>query len=164
MGGPEDMNPSATVDLRVRSRYDSMLNPLLAGTAVASTDDGHSGGGSVWALGHPEKIIDYGYRAVHLTAEIAKAVTTAFYETKPHHSYFVGCSKGGQEALMEAQRYPGDFDGILGAANANQWTALFSSFAWNQKLNQADKALTFHQPNWKRSAPPRLRPAMRPMA
>ena len=121
-------------------RYDSMLNPLLAGTAVASTDDGHSGGGSAWALGHPEKIIDYGYRAVHLTAEIAKAITTAFYETKPHHSYFVGCSKGGQEALMEAQRYPADFDGILGAANANQWTALFSSFAWNQKLNQADKA------------------------
>src|SRR5262245_17155744 len=121
-------------------RYDSMLNPLLGGSAVASTDDGHSGGGSAWALGHPEKVIDYGYRAVHLTAEIAKAITTTFYESKPHHSYFVGCSKGGQEALMEAQRFPNDFDGILGAANANQWTSLFSSFAWNQKLNQADKA------------------------
>ncbi len=121
-------------------RYDSMLNPLLGGSAVASTDDGHSGGGSAWALGHPEKIIDYGYRAVHLTAEIGKAITTAFYDTKPHHSYFVGCSKGGQEALMEAQRFPNDFDGILGAATANQWTALFSSFAWNQKLNQAEKS------------------------
>ena len=119
-------------------RYDSMLNPLLGGTAVASTDDGHSGGGATWALGHPEKIIDYGYRAVHLTADISKAITAAFYDTKPHHSYFVGCSKGGQEALMEAQRFPNDFDGILGAANANEWTGLFSSFAWNQKLNQAN--------------------------
>jgi feruloyl esterase len=120
--------------------YGAMLNPLLGGSAVASTDDGHTGGGASWALGHPEKIIDYGYRAVHLTAVAGKAITAAFYGSQPKYSYFVGCSKGGQEALMEAQRFADDFDGILGAANANQWTKLFSSFAWNEQTIQADRS------------------------
>jgi len=94
-------------------RYESMGNggfagivptymdgALIAGSAVAGTDDGHeepTGLQAKWALGHPEKIIDYGYRAVHLTATVGKAITSAFYGSKPKHSYFVGCSKGGQE-------------------------------------------------------------------
>jgi Tannase and feruloyl esterase len=125
-------------------RYDSMRNPLLAGSAVASTDDGHDAPAigptsADWAFGHPEKIIDHGHRAVHLTAVTAKALTTAFYGHAPAHNYFVGCSKGGQEALMEAQRYPEDFDGIVGGAVANQWTDLFSSMMWTQNLNLANK-------------------------
>jgi hypothetical protein len=126
-------------------RYDSMLKPLLGGSAVASTDDGHDGPaigptGADWALGHPEKIIDYGHRAVHLTAVAAKAITTAFYGRQPTHSYFVGCSKGGQEGFMEAQRYPEDFDGIVSGAAASQWTDLFSSFVWTESLNLASRA------------------------
>jgi hypothetical protein len=126
-------------------RYDSMRNPLLAGSAVASTDDGHEGpaigaAGADWAYGHPEKIIDYGHRAVHLTALAAKALTTAFYGRKPQHSYFVGCSKGGQEGFMEAQRYPRDFDGIVSGAAASQWTDLFSSFVWTESINLANRA------------------------
>src|SRR5580698_1841089 len=126
-------------------RYDSMRNPLLAGSAVASTDDGHDGPAigptsGDWAFGHPEKIIDYGHRAVHLTAVAAKAHTTAFYGRKPAHSYFVGCSKGGQEGFMEAQRYPEDFDGIVSGAAASQWTDLFSSFVWTESINLADRA------------------------
>ncbi len=125
-------------------RYDSMRNPLLAGSAVASTDDGHDAPAigptsADWAFGHPEKIIDHGYRAVHLTAVAAKAIATSFYGRAPAHAYFVGCSKGGQEAFMEAQRYPEDFDGIVGGAVANQWTDLFSSFMWTQNLNLANK-------------------------
>jgi Tannase and feruloyl esterase len=125
-------------------RYDSMRNPLLAGSAVASTDNGHDAPAigptsADWAFGHPEKIIDHGHRAVHLTAVTAKAITTAFYGHGPAHAYFVGCSKGGQEAFMEAQRYPEDFDGIVGGAVANQWTDLFSSFMWTQNLNLATK-------------------------
>jgi feruloyl esterase len=125
-------------------RYDSMLNPLLGGSVVASTDDGHDGPaigptGADWAFGHPEKIIDYGYRAVHLTALAAKAITAAFYGRQPTHSYFVGCSKGGQEGFMEAQRYPKDFDGIVSGAAANQWTDLFSSFMWTENLNLANR-------------------------
>jgi Tannase and feruloyl esterase len=125
-------------------RYDSMLNPLLAGSVVASTDDGHEGPaigptGADWALGHPEKIIDYGHRAVHLTAVAAKVITAAFYGHPPTHSYFVGCSKGGQEGFMEAQRYPEDFDGIVSGAAASQWTDLFSSFVWTESLNLANR-------------------------
>jgi hypothetical protein len=126
-------------------RYDSMLNPLLAGSVVASTDDGHDGpaigpNGADWAFGHPEKIVDYGYRAVHLTAVAAKAITAAFYGRQAKHAYFVGCSKGGQEGFMEAQRYPEDFDGIVSGAAANQWTDLFSSFVWAESLNLASRA------------------------
>lgn len=126
-------------------RYDSMIRPLMAGSAVASTDDGHTGpavgpNSATWALGHPQKVIDYGYRAVHLTAANAKRITAAFYGSRPKHSYFVGCSKGGQEGLMEAQRYPEDFEGIVSGAAANQWTNLFSSFAWGAKLQLANRA------------------------
>jgi len=126
-------------------RYDSMVNPLLAGSAVASTDDGHDGPAigptaADWALGHPEKIIDYGHRAVHLTALTAKAITTAFYGRAPAHAYFVGCSKGGQEGFMESQRYPEDFDGIVSGAAANDWVNLFLSFMWTENLNLANPA------------------------
>jgi hypothetical protein len=125
-------------------RYDSMRVPLLAGSAVASTDDGHDGPaigptGADWAFGHPEKVIDYGHRAVHLTAVAAKALTAKFYGKEPAHSYFVGCSKGGQEGFMEAQRYPGDFDGIVSGAAASQWTDLMSSFVWTESLNLASR-------------------------
>jgi hypothetical protein len=121
-------------------RYDSMVNPLLGGSVVASTDDGHDAPAigptaADWALGHREKIIDYGYRAVHLTAVAAKAVAKAFYGHAPVHSYFVGCSKGGQEGYMESQRYPEDFDGIISGAAANDWVKLFTSFVWNESVN-----------------------------
>jgi hypothetical protein len=126
-------------------RYDSMTGPVIGGSAVASTDDGHSApavgpGSASWALGHPQKVIDYGYRAVHLTALAGKAITAAFYAKPPHHSYFAGCSKGGQEAFMEAQRYPNDFDGIIAGAAANRWTDMFSSFSWSEKINLASPA------------------------
>ncbi len=125
-------------------RYDEMFGPLAGGSAVASTDDGHNGpavgpGSATWALGHPEKIVDYGWRAVHLTAVTSKAITTAFYARAPKYSYFSGCSKGGQEAFMEAQRFPDDFDGVIGGAAANQWTDLFSSFSWAEKMHLADR-------------------------
>lgn len=125
-------------------RYDEMFGPLAGGSAVASTDDGHSGpavgpGSASWALGHPEKIVDYGWRAVHLTAVAGKAITAAYYGRPAAHAYFSGCSKGGQEALMEAQRFPADFDGLIGGAAANQWTDLFSSFSWAEKLHLADR-------------------------
>ena len=125
-------------------RYDSMVNPLLGGSVVASTDDGHDAPAigptsADWALGHPEKIIDYGYRAVHLTAVAAKAIASTFYGRAAVHSYFVGCSKGGQEGYMESQRYPEDFDGIISGAAANDWVHLFTSFVWNESANLASK-------------------------
>jgi len=91
---------------------------LLRGNATAGTDDGHASDvwDARWAVGHPEKVIDYGYRAVHLTAVAAQALVKAYYGEAASHTYFNGCSDGGRESLMEAQRYPQDFDGYLAGA------------------------------------------------
>ena len=94
----------------------SMVGPLLGGYATASTDDGHENTRDFdagWAAGHPEKLIDYGYRAVHLTALAGEALVQAYFSQAARHTYFTGCSDGGRESLMEAQRYPKDFDGYL---------------------------------------------------
>jgi Tannase and feruloyl esterase len=119
----------------------SMAEPLLQGYATAATDDGHVGGtdGS-WALGHPEKLIDFGYRAVHETSVQAKAIARAFYGKEPSRSYFVGCSDGGREALMEAQRFPGDFIGIVAGAPANYWTHLLAGAIWDEQALRIDPA------------------------
>ena len=111
-----------------------MVDPLTRGYAAAATDNGHEGGGgATWAIGHPEKLIDFGYRAVHETSVQAKAVIRAFYGRDPALSYFAGCSDGGREALMEAQRYPEDFNGILAGAPASDWSHLFTGFVWNEQ-------------------------------
>lgn len=112
--------------------YGSMVDPLRRGYAVAATNDGHDGGGADWAVGHPEKLIDFGHRAVHEVAVHAKAIVQAHYGRAPARAYFVGCSDGGREALMEAQRYPEDFNGIIAAAPANRWSHLFTAFVWNE--------------------------------
>jgi len=105
----------------------SMAAALMRGYATAGTDDGHSGGlWADWAIGHPEKLVDFGYRAVHETSVHAKAIVAAFYKRDPSKNYFFGCSDGGREALMEAQRFPDDFHGIIAGAPANNWTGLMT--------------------------------------
>jgi feruloyl esterase len=111
--------------------YNFLSLPLARGYAVATTDTGHVGGDASWALGHPEKVVDFGYRAIHETAVKAKAILRAFYGASPQRSYFSSCSNGGRQALMEAQRYPADYDGIIAGAPANFWTHLLSAAAWN---------------------------------
>ena len=102
--------------------YENLVQGLNKGFAVANTDSGHTGIGADWALGHPEKVIDYGHRADHLTSIAAKAIVGAYYNRPSFHSYFSGCSNGGRESLMEAQRYPDDFDGWLVGAPSNNFT------------------------------------------
>ena len=87
-----------------------------------------------FALDHPEKLIDYAYRAVHEMTVKAKAIVDAFYGSAPKHSYWNGCSTGGRQALMEAQRYPADYDGIIAGAAANPKTHLD---AWRIWMSQA---------------------------
>jgi hypothetical protein len=113
--------------------YGQLAAAAARGYAAASTDTGHQGGGTdaAWALNHPEKIVDFGHRAIHLTAVNSKAIVRAFYGRPPAHTYFASCSNGGRQALMEAQRYPEDYDGIISGAPANNWTALLSNAAWN---------------------------------
>jgi feruloyl esterase len=102
--------------------HTSMVRPLLAGYAVANSDLGHPISTANWALGHPEKVIDYAYRGDHVTAQASKALVDAFYGHQARLSYFHGCSNGGHQALMEAQRYPEDYDAIIAGAPWNQWT------------------------------------------
>lgn len=119
-----------------------LANALLAGYAVSGTDTGHKGGtfDARWALDHPEKIVDYGYRAIHETAERSKAMINAFYGEAPKHSYFDSCSNGGREALMEAQRFPSDYDGIIAGAPANSLTHTVAAFIKNMQATEADPA------------------------
>ncbi len=92
--------------------YGAMAAALRRGYAAAGTDTGHAGGGGPW-MQNREKLIDFGYRSVHEMTVKAKAIVDAFYGAAPRFSYFTGCSGGGRQALMEAQRYPDDFDGIV---------------------------------------------------
>jgi len=102
---------------------------LRAGYAAAGTDTGHQGGGGRW-MRNREKLIDFGYRAVHEMTITAKAIVDAFYGSAARHSYFTGCSGGGREALMEAQRYPHDFDGIVAGAPSLNATGRAAFSMW----------------------------------
>jgi feruloyl esterase len=109
--------------------YRQMAGYLKRGFAVAGSDAGHEAeaGDASWAWQHPEKVKDFGWRAVHLTAERAKQMVEAYYGKAADRSYFDGCSDGGREALMEAQRFPEDYDGILAGAPANAWSTMVAS-------------------------------------
>lgn len=121
----------------------SISQPALAaavgrGYSAASTDTGHTTSDASWALGHPEKTVDYGHRAIHEMTEKAKAIINAFYGNGPKRSYFASCSNGGRQALMEAQRYPNDYDGIIAGAPANYFTHILTGFAWNLQATTID--------------------------
>ena len=114
--------------------YGPLAASLQQGSAVASTDDGHQAGGldATWALGHPEKVKDWGHRALKVTADNAKSMLLAFYGKPARHRYFSGCSTGGRQALMAAQRYPEDWEGILVGAPSS--LEQFIGFAWNESV------------------------------
>jgi feruloyl esterase len=122
--------------------FGGLGNAVSHGYATASTDTGHRaiGTDAAWALGHTEKIVDFGYRAIHETAGQAKAIIHAYYGSAPRRSYFNGCSNGGRQALMEAQRFPEDYDGILAGAPANYWTHLLVQAMWDIQATMVDPA------------------------
>lgn len=122
--------------------YRALGVAILQGYASAATDTGHAGesGDARWALGHPEKIVDFAYRAIHQMTVVGKATATAFYGDTPKQSYFSNCSNGGRQALMEAQRFPDDYNGILAGAPANYWTHLLSSALWDAQATTLDPA------------------------
>jgi len=107
--------------------YPAMSEALGRGYATSSTDTGHSGAGGEFALGHPEKLIDYAWRSEHEMTVKAKAIIAAFYGEGPKLSYWNGCSAGGKQALKEAQRFPEDFNGIIAGAPASDWTGRASA-------------------------------------
>jgi feruloyl esterase len=110
--------------------YGPLADQLRRGYAAASTNTGHEAQPGLdmarFAHGKPERLIDFAYRSHHETAGAAKSLIQAFYGKAPERSYFIGCSSGGYEGLMEAQRYPADYDGIVAGAPANNWTRLMA--------------------------------------
>ncbi|MDP9277886.1 MAG: tannase/feruloyl esterase family alpha/beta hydrolase [Gemmatimonadota bacterium] len=130
--------------------YYRLGESLRSGFATSSTDTGHRGAPSqsAWAVKHPEKQTDFDYRAVHETALTAKALIRAFYDSAPTRSYFSSCSNGGRQGLMEAERYPTDYDGILAGAPATRFgfrTFLSGDFAAFQK--RGGKIIIYHGGN-----------------
>ena len=109
--------------------YEELAGYLKRGFAVSGTDTGHQANGTdaSWAFGHPEKVKDFGWRSIHLTAQRSKEIIRAYYGKPQQKSYFDACSDGGREALMEAQRFPEDYDGILAGAPAYAWSTLLAS-------------------------------------
>ncbi len=111
----------------IQGLANEMPQALRLGYATAGTDTGHQDQGGAWAIGHPEKMIDFGYRATHEMTLKSKQLVKTFYDRSAQYSYFKGCSTGGRMALMEAQRYPDDYDGIIAGSLANRhihmWTA-----------------------------------------
>ncbi len=102
--------------------YPAMVEALRRGYATSSTDTGHTGGSASFALGHPEKLIDFGYRSVHEMTGVAKKVIAAFYGNPARLAYWNGCSAGGRQGLKEAQMFATDYDGIIAGAPALDWT------------------------------------------
>ena len=109
--------------------YGGLSASVSGGYTVASTDTGHEGDATDanWALHQPAKIKNFGYLAIHEMTAKAKLIIDAYYGTSPQFSYFDSCSNGGRQALMEAQKYPDDYNGILAGAPANNWTNLIST-------------------------------------
>ena len=116
---------------------------IRRGYAEVATDTGHVGTGLVaaldgsWALDNLERQVNFGYRAIHVVTVAAKQIVSAAYGQAPRHSYLEGCSNGGRQAAMEAQRYPTDFNGIIAGAPAFDWTGLMTSFNWDEQALRA---------------------------
>jgi feruloyl esterase len=113
----------------------AMAEGLARGSAVVATDTGHAGDDPDFARGRRQAIADWGWRAVHETALAAKQLVARFYGRAAAHSYFNGCSTGGHQAMMEAQRFPRDFDGIVAGAPGSNRVRLNAAFLWQYLSN-----------------------------
>jgi len=123
--------------------YAAMADALRRGYATSSTDTGHVGGSASFAMGHPEKAIDFAYRSEHEMVLKSKALINAFYGSAPKYSYWNGCSAGGRQALKEAQMFPADFDGIIAGSPGYDWSGRSAqAVRINQLLEKEDARLT----------------------
>ncbi|TWO64907.1 tannase/feruloyl esterase family alpha/beta hydrolase [Caenimonas sedimenti] len=125
----------------------AMLVALKRQFAVATTDMGTAPSGNNngdLLVGHPQKWEDWGHRATHLMTVVSKELIAAYYGRAPAYSYFNGCSTGGQQALMTAQRYPNDYDGILAGAPAHNRTHIHTGLVWNFQAQKATPQSTFN--------------------
>jgi feruloyl esterase len=118
--------------------YGALAEAVKRGFAAAGTDTGHQGGSASFALGHPEKLTDFAYRAVHEMTVTSKAIIQYFYGSAARYSYWNGCSTGGRQGLKEAQKFPNDYNGIIAGAPANYQTHLHVWSIWvAQQVNKS---------------------------
>jgi feruloyl esterase len=122
--------------------YADLAKALRQGYATSSTDTGHTGGNGQFALGHPEKIADFGWRSEHEMTLKSKAVINAFYGEAPKLSYWVSCSSGGKQGLKEAQRFPNDYDAVVAGAPVVNWTGRAVAALWAGQAALKDAAST----------------------
>jgi feruloyl esterase len=120
--------------------YPAMATALAAGYATASTDTGHTGNSADFITGHPEKVTDFLYRAVHEMTVAAKVIVAGYYGSPAKHSFWNGCSTGGRQAFVEVQRYPQDYDGVIAGAPANYITRLQGMQVWAAAEAHRDEA------------------------
>jgi feruloyl esterase len=110
------------------------------GYATASTDTGHLVSDEFWAISHRERVVDFAYRAKHLVTVAAKGLIAVFYGKGPDFSYHNSCSTGGRQGLIEMQRYPDDFDGVVVGAPVSFLSNLYTYRAWTAQLLAAPGA------------------------
>ncbi len=118
----------------------TLINYVNKGYAVVGTNTGHRGNSvqADWALNNMERQLNFGKLAVHRTAVVSKSIISKFYCSPPSYSYFLGCSRGGGQAMMEAQQYPEDFNGIVAGAPAFDWPAIGAKFIRECQANYPD--------------------------
>ena len=121
--------------------YPALARGVADGYASASTDTGHTGNTGSFALGHPEKFVDFGFRSVHEMTVVAKAIIAAYYGNGPRLSYWNGCSTGGRQGLTEAQRYPAEYNAIIAGAPANNRMHIYVWSLWiAQAVHQGESS------------------------
>ncbi len=121
--------------------YAELANALSQGYAAANTDTGHTskpGEGPDFAVGHPEKLIDFSYRALHEMTSTAKLLVAAYYAKNPTRSYYAGCSTGGRQGLTAVQRFPNDYDGVLNGDPNNDVVRVQGMQVWTAKISHGD--------------------------
>ena len=127
--------------------YPAMAVALARGYATSSTDTGHTGNTASWAVGHPEKVVDFGWRAVHEMTTASKRIVTSHYGQAPRFSYWTGCSAGGRQGMKAAQRFPDDFDGIVAGSPGLDWTSRAARAVQVEKELQANPDARLLQPS-----------------
>jgi feruloyl esterase len=111
--------------------YGALADGVRRGYATASTDTGHVGDNLTFGQGHPEKVIDWGYRSIHLMTESGKLIVRNHRGRFPERSYFNGCATGGHQAMMEVQRFPADYDGVVAGNPAADRTNEIIAYLWD---------------------------------
>ena len=124
--------------------YRPQLDEALSrGYAVVASDMGHSGAPTNWLFMYAnlQAVVDFAYRATHVVTIAAKAVVASYYGIAPRYSYFMGCSTGGVQGVIEAQRYPQDFDGIIAGAPAYSSGPTFIEWGMRANLDAEDRGI-----------------------